>query len=79
MPKLWIGKENPSAGGQLGTGWWRRDGVIREMYKHEAYVICAEDERIRAALVEISDLKSIQALNKMEAVGGGVKRGKEDH
>ena len=37
--------------------------------------VSAKDETERAALVETSNLKLVQALNKMEAVGGGEERG----
>ena len=59
------------------VAFWKEDNmwrevVIREMYKLEAYAICAKNERVRATLMEISNLKPVHALNKMEADGGGV-------
>ena len=42
----------------------RREGIIREMYKHQAYIICGKDETVRAALVEISNLAAAPWISR---------------
>ena len=41
-----------------------REGIIREMYKHQAYIICGKDETVRAALVEISNLAAAPWISR---------------
>eukprot|EP00092_Neocalanus_flemingeri_P041732 GFUD01045453.1.p1 GENE.GFUD01045453.1~~GFUD01045453.1.p1 ORF type:complete len:1159 (+),score=333.30 GFUD01045453.1:24-3479(+) len=61
-----------------------RVGVIHELYRSEAYVICPEEPGVRPALVEMSHLKPmgmpVDALNKVQdaLVGLGTGRRPED-
>ena len=41
-----------------------REGLIRGMYKHKAFIICGKDETVRAAVVEISNLAAAPYISQ---------------